>query len=117
MIAISQWAQTIGEVAALVALIVGALAATFRFLGTYILAPVSRRAAEQDQERLENALGPMRDELSTIREEVTYNGGASLKDGVRRIDRRLTRLEGAFDEHDRWQHNEAATKWDYPEDV
>lgn len=106
MFALSPWLQTLGEVAALVGILLGALVAMFRFAGTYILAPVNRRNAEQDLQRLNEALGPVHDELATIRNEVTYNGGKSLKDGVRRIDHRLTRLEGAFEEHDRWQHLE-----------
>lgn len=57
--------------------------------------------------RVEDGTADLREKLATVQREVTFNGGTSLKDAVREIDRRLTRMEGraeerwhAQDEHD-----------------
>ena len=94
--------NSIGTAAASVAAIVTAIAVVFRLFGNYILKPYANAQATKDDDRLDAKLSPIVDELTTVREEVTYNGGGSLKDAVRRLDNRLTRFEGRFDEHDKF---------------
>lgn len=84
----------IGEAVVWAAGVVGAIVTVFRLFGTYILAPYARSQEEKDDARLARAIGPLRDELAEVRAELSYNGGSTTKDAVRRIDRRLTRLEG-----------------------
>lgn len=84
--------------------VVLAIAAIFRLFGTAILAPYARKQDGKDDRRIADALKPLSDELQVIRSEVTYNSGKSLKDAVRRIDHRLTRIEGRIEEHDRYAH-------------
>jgi len=90
----------VGELIIWTAAVVGGVVAMFRLAGAYILRPIQDAAAERDAERLDKALAPLAEELRVIRSEVTYNGGASLKDAVRGIDLRLTRMEGRAEE--RW---------------
>lgn len=78
--------------------IVGSVAAVVRFFSHNITKHISTQ--------LDLKLDPMADELATIRDEVTYNGGGSLKDAVRRTERRIDRLEGRFDEHDKFTRGE-----------
>jgi hypothetical protein len=84
----------VGEAVVWGAGVVGAIVTVFRLFGVYILAPYARSQEKKDDDRLERAISPLRDELAEVRGELSYNGGASTKDAVRRIDRRLTRLEG-----------------------
>ena len=76
--------------------VVGSIAAVVRFF--------SRTVTRAIKDQLDVKLDPMAEELVTIRGELSYNGGQSTKDAVRRIDKRLTRMEGAFIEHDRLAH-------------
>lgn len=90
-----------GELIIWAAAVVGGVVAVFRVAGTYILRPIHDANAERDAERLHAALAPLAEELKIIRGEVTYNGGGSLKDAVRNLDRRVVRIEGRMEE--RWQ--------------
>lgn len=90
-----------------VAGVVGGIGVLFRFMGTYILAPYARSQSQRMADQLDGKLEPLMDELGTIRSELQYNGGRTTKDAVRRIDERLTRMEGRFEEHDRFtRHTE-----------
>lgn len=90
---------------------VGALGAAVAVINRWVVAPLERRRDEERRERVAeteaivaDATGPINDKLDQIVREVSYNGGASLKDAVRRIDDRVTRMEGRLDERDRWAH-------------
>lgn len=89
--------------------VVGAIVAVFRLFGTYILSPYAKNQDRKDDERIERAIQPLRDEIGLVRYEVQYNDGGSLKDAVRRTDRRLIRLEARFEEHDSWTHKAHAS--------
>jgi hypothetical protein len=98
--------NSIGTAAVSVTAIVGAIALVFRVFGTYILKPYANAQAQKDDDRLDSKLAPLSEELLKVRQEVTYNGGSSLKDAVRNLDRRVTRFEGRFDEHDKFVRKE-----------
>lgn len=102
--------SNVGEAIVWGAGVVGGIGLLFRFAGTYILKPFARHQEEVRSEHLSAALSPLLDELGEIRAELTYNGGSSTKDAVRRIDNRLTRMEGRFEQVDRWsRHADAST--------
>lgn len=92
--------NNVGEGVIWTSAVVGGIAVMLRVAGTYILKPYART-------RLAKQLAPLVDELATIRAEVTYNGGGSLKDAVRRTERRLDHMEGRMEEHDRWTRGQA----------
>jgi hypothetical protein len=98
--------NSVGTAAASVAAIVTAIAVVFRLFGNYILHPYAKAQALKDDDRLDSKLAPLTEELVTIRQEVTWNHGTSLKDAVRNLDRRVTRFEGRFDEHDKYVRKE-----------
>jgi hypothetical protein len=100
--------DSLGAVIVTTAAIVGAIVAIFRVFGTYILAPYARKQDHKDDDRLDLKLRPLSEELTTIRQEVTWNHGTSLKDAVRNLDHRVTRFEGRFDEHDRYFRDQKA---------
>ena len=97
--------SNVGEAVVWAAAVVGATIALFRVFGTYILAPYARGRDAKDDARLRTHLAPLKSEVSEIRAEVRYNGGTSLKDGMRRIERRLARLEGHVGAHDQWERD------------
>ena len=59
----------------------------------WIIAPMGRSLRDTIREEL----GPISVRVEDIAREVTYNGGASIKDAVRRIETRQDRLEGSVD--------------------
>lgn len=90
---------------------VGALGTAVAVINHWVVAPLERRRDEERRERVAETRGivdqatePIKAKLDQIVREVSYDGGASLKDAVRRIDERVTRMEGRLDEHDRGAH-------------
>lgn len=98
--------SNVGEAIVWGAGVVGGIGLLFRFAGTYILKPFARHQEEVRSDHLNEALSPLLSELGEIRAELTYNGGSSTKDAVRRIDNRLSRMEGRFEQHDRWTRHD-----------
>jgi hypothetical protein len=72
---------------------VGAVVAIVGVVQRWIVQPMSRSLRDTIREEL----GPISGRVEDIAREVTYNGGASLKDAVRRIETRQDRLEGTVD--------------------
>lgn len=104
MLSASPWVEGLaifGGIITTAALVVG-------IVNRWIVQPMRRLDDERNEAAAKQVMAPIERQLAAIattidlvRAEVTYNGGKSLKDSVRRIEHRLDRLEGAFAEHDR----------------
>lgn len=70
--------------------LVGAVVAIVGIVQRWIIHPLGRGLRETIKEELK----PISDRVEDIAREVTYNGGSSLKDAVRRIEQRQDRMEG-----------------------
>lgn len=77
--------------------ILPALRRAFRFLGEVMGEP-EERGMDRRPSLLER-LTIMEDKLETVRHEVEYNNGTSVKDGVRRTELALEDLNATFLEH------------------
>lgn len=82
----TEWVLLLGS-------LVGAVVAVVGVVQRWIVQPMSRSLRDTIREEL----GPISTRVEDIAREVTYNGGASLKDAVRRIETRQDRLEGTVD--------------------
>ena len=86
---------------------VGAVGSAVAVLRRWIIDPMERRHEVERAERAEEVrrlvaetVAPINDKLDRVVAEVTFNGGSSLKDAVRRIDIRLTRVEARLEERE-----------------
>lgn len=76
------------------AAVVGGLAVIMRTFGTYVVNPMQKREAERTEEMFTKHLSPLTKSIEEIKNEVTFNGGESLKDAVRRLERGQHRIQG-----------------------
>lgn len=81
------------EYVLLIGSLVGAVVAIVGIVQRWVIHPLSRSLRETIKEEL----SPISKRVEDIAREVTYNGGSSLKDAVRRIEQRQDRMEGQVD--------------------
>ena len=82
----TEWVLLLGS-------LVGAVVAVVGVVQRWVVQPMSRSLRDTIREEL----GPISTRVEDIAREVTYNGGSSLKDAVRRIETRQDRMEGQVD--------------------
>jgi hypothetical protein len=73
--------------------LVGSVVAIVGILRRWVVEPVGRQLRDTIREEL----APVQKRVDDIANEVQFNGGSSLKDAVRRIEHRQTRIEGQVD--------------------
>jgi len=81
------------EYVLLIGSLIGAVVAMVGIVQRWVVQPLNRGLRETIKEEL----SPISKRVEEIAREVTYNGGASLKDAVRRIENRQDRMEGQVD--------------------
>lgn len=77
-----EWVVLLGSVVAAIVAIVG-------IVQRWAISPAARSLRETIREEL----APLQTAVEDVRREVTYNGGTSLKDAVRRTEDRVTKVE------------------------
>lgn len=85
----------------LIVTFVSALGAAVAVINRWLVAPQERRRLNETKSIVAEATGPINDKLDQVVSEVTYNGGGSLKDAVKRTEMGLVELRARFEEHDK----------------
>lgn len=88
-VTISGWVEWV----LLLGSLVGAIVAIVGIIQRWVVHPLGRSLRDTIREEL----APISGRVEDIAREVSYNGGTSLKDAVRRIETRQDRLEGSLD--------------------